>query len=73
MSIIFDNADLKNPNLSRNDRRRLGKKGAGRWIYCKYCYKNVLPVIDEPEGLIVCSECGYGLALLKEDKNESSN
>ena len=73
MSIIFDNADLKNPNLSRNDRRSLGKKGAGRWVYCKYCYKNVLPVIDESEGLIVCSERGYGLVILKEGKNESSN
>jgi hypothetical protein len=35
-------------------------KGFGRWIYCKYCYKNVRPQIS---GLnqIVCSECGYGL------------
>lgn len=35
-------------------------KGFGRWIYCKYCYRNVLPQLS---GLnqIVCSECGYGL------------
>lgn len=39
----------------------------GRWIYCKYCYKNVLPIINFNEGLIQCSECGYGLSLLEED------
>lgn len=34
----------------------------GRWWYCKYCYKNELPVADVLEDLIVCSKCGYGLA-----------
>jgi len=35
-------------------------KGLGRWVYCKYCYKNVLPKLS---GLnqVVCSKCGYGL------------
>lgn len=43
-------------------------KGAGRWVYCKYCDKNVMPVILTeifPDTLIhemvLCSECGYGL------------
>ncbi len=39
----------------------------GRWIYCKYCYKNVLPIINYNEGLIQCSECGCGLCLLEEE------
>jgi hypothetical protein len=35
-------------------------KGLGRWIYCKYCYKCVLPMLS---GIyqVVCSECGAGL------------
>lgn len=34
--------------------------GFGRWIYCKYCYKNVKPGLS---GIyqIVCPECGAGL------------
>lgn len=36
----------------------------GRWVYCKYCYKNVLPVVDYLENLVKCSQCGYGLAPL---------
>jgi len=39
--------------------------GVGRWIYCKYCYKNVLPECSTGyDGIsfqIVCGECGYGL------------
>jgi hypothetical protein len=34
----------------------------GRWVYCKYCYKNVCPVRDSWENLVTCGECGYGLA-----------
>jgi hypothetical protein len=35
-------------------------KGLGRWIYCKYCDKCVLPMLS---GIyqVVCSECGAGL------------
>lgn len=39
----------------------------GRWVYCKYCYKNVLPIVNYNEGLIQCSECGYGLWGLEEE------
>lgn len=45
-------------------------KGAGRWTYCKYCYKNVQPFIfteDWEVGwqrLLCCSECGSGLQVI---------
>ena len=29
-------------------------------VYCKYCYKNVRPELGD--GVVICSECGYGLA-----------
>ena len=29
-------------------------------VYCKYCYQDVQPEFGD--GVIVCSECGYGLA-----------
>jgi uncharacterized Zn finger protein len=38
-----------------------------RWVYCKYCYKNVCPSIlreTGPDGdseQVTCSECGAGL------------
>lgn len=35
-------------------------KGLGRWIYCKYCYKKVLPLLGGCNQ-VVCSKCGYGL------------
>jgi len=35
-------------------------KGFGRWIYCKYCYKNVKPLLSGPNQ-IICSKCGAGL------------
>lgn len=41
----------------------------GRWIYCKYCYKNVKPILVSSYQ-ICCSECGYGLTpdfILKEE------
>lgn len=51
---------------------RASRGGAGRWIYCKYCYKNVLPTVFEEESdivgyqkLAVCSECGSGLDILE--------
>ena len=50
-------------------------RGYGRWMYCKYCYKHVLPAISRPNiqtGLmsrqIVCSECGCGLAPPEADR-----
>ena len=36
----------------------------GRWVYCKYCYKNVAPYADHFADLVVCGVCGYGLAPL---------
>jgi len=36
-------------------------KGLGHWIYCKYCYENVLPVLGGINQ-VVCSKCGYGLS-----------
>lgn len=35
-------------------------KGLGRWVDCKYCYKNVLPLLGGVNQ-VVCSQCGYGL------------
>ena len=35
-------------------------KGIGRWIYCKYCYKNVYPKLGNVNQ-ILCPECGSGL------------
>jgi uncharacterized Zn finger protein len=38
-----------------------------RWVYCKYCYKNVRPSILREKGFfnetvqVTCSECGAGL------------
>lgn len=46
--------------------------GYGRWIYCKYCYKNVRPAILEEllEGkryrMIVCNECNSCLTPTEE-------
>lgn len=35
-------------------------KGFGRWIYCKYCHRNVNPMLSGINQ-IVCSRCGCGL------------
>ena len=40
--------------------------GAGRWMYCKYCYKTVRPIrllenVFGETAMVVCSECGAGL------------
>jgi hypothetical protein len=32
----------------------------GRWADCKYCYSTVTPLIGD--GVVYCSECGYGIA-----------
>lgn len=34
----------------------------GRWFYCKYCYKSIRPEIGD--GVVICPDCGYGLAPL---------
>ena len=36
-------------------------RGFGRWIRCKYCYRNVRPALG---GIfqVVCSNCGAGLS-----------
>ena len=44
--------------------REYGVPKLGRCVYCKYCYKNVLPRLNFPEGLIQCTECISGLAPL---------
>lgn len=41
---------------------KYGRPKIGRWIYCKYCYKNIQPFVDFD--LIKCSECQAGLAPL---------
>jgi hypothetical protein len=35
-------------------------QGLGRWIYCKYCCKNVKPKLSG-QNQVVCSICGYAL------------
>lgn len=35
--------------------------GFGRWVYCKYCYKNVRPVLGG-ENQVTCGKCGAGLS-----------
>lgn len=41
--------------------------GYGRWVWCKYCRKNVRPlaliemVLDERTSMCLCSVCRYGL------------
>ena len=46
--------------------RQHGSPKLGRWVYCKYCYKNVLPRLSLLDGLIQCTECLSGLAPLKD-------
>ena len=43
-----------------------GMPKLGRWNYCKYCYRNVSISADLGEGIIICNNCGYGLAPLAE-------
>ena len=45
---------------------KYGKPKLGRWVYCKYCYKNVRPKMDFFDGLVKCSLCGAGLAPLNQ-------
>jgi hypothetical protein len=41
----------------------------GRWIYCKYCYKNRKPIVSwYPDFLIKCSKCNYGLWPLQDEE-----
>jgi uncharacterized Zn finger protein (UPF0148 family) len=44
----------------------------GRWVYCKYCYKCVLPIVNAFEGIIQCSCCGYGIGLVESTPEEQS-
>lgn len=43
-----------------------GMPKLGRWAYCKYCYKHVLPYLSFGDGVIQCPDCGAGLAPLKD-------
>jgi hypothetical protein len=36
-------------------------RGLGRWIYCKYCYESVRPLLGGINQ-IVCPKCGSGLS-----------
>jgi hypothetical protein len=45
---------------------KYGMPKLGRWVYCKYCYKNVRPQLDFNNGIVKCSKCGDGLAPLDE-------
>lgn len=45
---------------------KYGMPKLGRWIYCKYCYKNVLPKFSFGGGVVLCSECQSGLAPLED-------
>ncbi len=38
----------------------------GRWVYCKYCYRNVRPGIHPDGSIVVCTECYHGLAPVDE-------
>ena len=56
-------------------RAQAPSRGLGRWMYCKYCDKNVRPLaliederdfapeLPDPQltRMAVCSACGYGL------------
>lgn len=44
---------------------RHGMPKLGRWVYCKYCCKHILPHFSFGDGLIQCPDCGSGLAPLK--------
>jgi hypothetical protein len=43
-----------------------GMPKLGRWAYCKYCHKHVLPYFSFGDDLVQCTECGTGLAPLGE-------
>lgn len=43
-----------------------GMPKLGRWAYCKYCYRNVLPYLSFGGGLIKCPRCGAGLTPLRD-------
>jgi hypothetical protein len=34
----------------------------GRWAWCKRCNKHTRPIIGPDFSLVVCGECGWGLA-----------
>lgn len=38
----------------------------GRWQWCKSCRKSVRPKISACYSIIECSECGWGLAPMRE-------
>ena len=46
----------------KDDFEEIDNLKLGRWAYCKGCYKNVLPQLSLD--IVVCSECGFGLAPL---------
>lgn len=45
--------------------KRYGRPRLGRWVYCKYCYRNVKPELSVLDDLIKCGNCGAGLAPLR--------
>jgi len=51
-------------------RHATSSRGFGRWTYCKYCYKNVRPVPDYVECVVVCDSCGAAMDLINWRKSE---
>lgn len=49
-----------------------GKIKLGRWMYCKYCYKDIKPVVNWYDGLVECSECDAGLYPLYDQEDIES-
>lgn len=52
-------------------------KGAGRWIYCKYCHQFVRPLAVTPTApgscktiQIICGDCDYHLTPTYETEDE---
>jgi len=66
MSFIIDKKFEEAQAQSRVDAALvISKRMLPRWVYCKYCYKNVYPRIDDSsEDIVNCSACGAGLATL---------
>ena len=56
-------------------------RGLGRWTWCKYCKKSVIPAYFEeeivysdglvPTAMVSCSVCGHGLKRLEPEDIET--
>lgn len=34
--------------------------------YCKYCHRDVRPLVGSDWSIVICSECGYGIGPMQE-------